>query len=932
MSCSKSALVATALLLVMAAPAVAEDLVGYYLPDDIAYDGSIPTPESVLGWQVGDWHVRPDLTVRYFEALAAASPRMALTRYGETHEQRPLLLAAFSSPANIARLEQIRTGHLRALANGEGAGDGRPAIVWMGYSVHGDESSGANAALVFAYHLAAARGEEIDAILADTIILVDPVINPDGLARFAGWANMHKGKQLVADGSHREHRQGWPGGRTNHYWFDLNRDWLLLTHPESRGRIAQFHRWRPNLLTDFHEMGTDSTYFFQPGVPSRQNPLTPAANLDLTRRVAEFHAAELDEIGSLYYTEESFDDFYYGKGSTYPDVHGCVGILFEQASSRGHLQEGPFGEVTFPFTIRNQVRTSLSSIKAAHALRTELLDWQAETVTTARSEADDGELGGWVFGHADDPAILFHMVDLLRRHQIEVHRLAEPVELDGQAFRPGSAFVVPAAQDQFRLATALFEQRTEFADPTFYDVSAWTLPLAFGVPFAGVPRGDWGGDLLGAPVTEPGFPVGTIEDAVPAADTYAYAFTWDSSAAPRALQRLLSAEVHAQVATRPFTGSTRAGPREFEPGTIVVPLGVQAADVAAVHALLRTVAARDGIDVHALTTGLTVAGVDLGSPSLVTIEPPRPLLIVDGGVSSGEAGEVWHLLDTRLGLPLPMVEMDRVGRLDLGDYTHLLMVGGSYGALGDGTAEAVRDWVRGGGILIATSSAVRWAERNVLRLSDSGRGGGDDGDSGTAGRPRSGPPRNARNDDDEDEEDDDVDDDDADDDDAAEDDKRPDDDEEGEHDAPPTYADYEDLRAQTLVSGTIFDTSLDRTHPLAFGIGTAHLPVFRRGTTIMDLDDDPFVNVAVYTDEPLLGGYASDENVEKIAGTAAAIARRSGGGTVVTIIDDPLFRGYWRGASRLFTNALYFGGAVKSTRRIGGEEMEAHENALEGGH
>jgi hypothetical protein len=213
----------------------------------------------------------------------------------------------------------------------------------------------------------------VDSLLNETVILLDPSFNPDGLNRFASWVNTHKSQTLVTDPVSRELNEAWPGGRTNHYWFDLNRDWLYVQHPESQGRIAKFHEWKPNILTDHHEMGSNSTFFFQPGVPSRINPLTPQKNRELTAKIGTFHARYLDKIGSLYFTEEDYDDFYYGKGSTFPDVNGAVGILFEQASSRGHAQETINGVLSFPFTIRNQVTTSFSTLAAARALRTELL-------------------------------------------------------------------------------------------------------------------------------------------------------------------------------------------------------------------------------------------------------------------------------------------------------------------------------------------------------------------------------------------------------------------------------------------------------------------------------------------------------------------------------------------------------------------------------
>ena len=361
----------------------------YYLPAN-NYRESIPTPKEVLGYEVGEWHVNNDQLIRYMETVAQASDRVSLEIYGRTYENRPLLLLTITSPENHKNIKSIRKNHLGlsdpARQDNLNTAD-MPSVVWLGYSVHGNESSGTNASLLTVYHLAAATGPKIEDMLKNMIILVDPMINPDGNMRFSSWVNSRKSKNLVADPSNHEQNEPWPKGRTNHYWFDLNRDWLLLQHPESKGRIEKFHQWKPNVLTDHHEMGTDATFFFQPGVPSRNHPLTPENTFTLTGKIAEFHKKALDQNGSLYYSKESFDDYYYGKGSTYPDINGGIGILFEQASSRGHAQESVNGTLKFPFTIKNQFTATLSTLESTQQLRKELLDHQREFYKTAQADA-----------------------------------------------------------------------------------------------------------------------------------------------------------------------------------------------------------------------------------------------------------------------------------------------------------------------------------------------------------------------------------------------------------------------------------------------------------------------------------------------------------------------------------------------------------------
>jgi hypothetical protein len=439
-----------------------------YLPPDSNPDATVPTPESVLGWEIGDWHVSHDKLVQYLQALAAASPRVSIRVIGHTYEQRPLLQLAISSAQNQQNLETLRRSHL------EGNG---PLVLWLGYSVHGDEPSGSNASMLLAYYLASSRSPFVEELLANSIILIDPSINPDGLNRFASWANSNAGKVPVSDPYTRQHVQNWPGARTNHYWFDLNRDWLPLVHPESRARIVEFHRWLPHVLTDHHEQGRFPGFFFQPGVPSRQNPLTPPENLELTRALAVYHSAAMDGSGQPHFSEDTFDDFYYGKGSTYPDINGSIGILFEQRAILGQEIKTSNGIETFKMAVANHLRMSLSTLKGSWELRERLLEYQAGFAESMLDRAATRDFRAWVVGDDADPARARAFLDMLELHRIEYLPLGESIRAGGQEFVPGHAWVIPARQKQFGLIEALMEQRTEFQDETFYDVSAWTTGL-----------------------------------------------------------------------------------------------------------------------------------------------------------------------------------------------------------------------------------------------------------------------------------------------------------------------------------------------------------------------------------------------------------------------------------------------------------------------
>ena len=458
------------------------------VPGTESYDDAIPTPDEVIGHEIGTRHTRPAQVVRYFEAVADASDRVVLRSHGRTYEGRRLVHAVVTSPDNHGRLDEIQQANVAMTRNPGAVSDAdlqdMPAVVLMGYTIHGDEASGTEAAVLLLYHLAAGNGPDVQAALDGAVTLLDPMFNPDGLDRFVDWVNGNRGEVATSDPQDREHNQPWPGGRTNHYWFDLNRDWLPGQHPSSQGRLDYFHDWKPQVLTDFHEMGKEATYFFQPGVPSRTNPNTPERNQELTAEIATYHADYLEQVGSLYYSEETFDDFYYGKGSTYPDANGSIGILFEQASSRALKAETEKGVMDYAWTVRNQFMTSLSTMKAVTEMRTDLLQYQRDFFADREEALADFDTETFVVDLSEKRTRAQAMAQVLQRHDIQLFELDEQVRAGGRTFRPGASYAVPLDQPQGRLVKALMERNTTFPDSIFYDVSTWTLPLAFGVESA----------------------------------------------------------------------------------------------------------------------------------------------------------------------------------------------------------------------------------------------------------------------------------------------------------------------------------------------------------------------------------------------------------------------------------------------------------------
>ena len=825
--------------------------ISYFL-GEATYDPSIPTPESVLGYQVGEWHVSHDQLVMYMRELAKASPRIALEEYARSYENRPLLHLYITSEKNHARLQTIQQQH-HDLADPTKSGaidlTNLPVVLYQGFSIHGNEPSGGNASLLVAYHYAASRGAEIDRLLDNVVILFDPCFNPDGFHRFSTWVNSHKSKNMTSDGNDREYNEVFPRGRTNHYWFDLNRDWLLLAHPESRGRVAKFHEWKPNVLTDHHEMGTNSTFFFMPGIQTRIHPITPKKNQELTFKIGNFHAKALDAIGSQYFTEERYDDFYYGKGSTYPDVNACIGILFEQASSRGHLQETNNGLMSFPFTIRNQARTALSTLEASVSLRQELLEYQRGFYKNAMKEARSETRKGFVISETKDKARLHHFVNLLQQHEIKIYETTQDVSAGGKQFSKEHSYFIPLEQPQYRLIKAVFDPLTMFDDSLFYDVSAFTLPLAFNIDYQAV-TGKAGGDMMGNEVPKMSKMKGEV---VGGKSDYAYIFEWDEYYAPNAVNELLGNDLIVKVATQPFNIPTSEGARKFTYGTIQVPVGNnQRGSIDDIFNLIKSVAEKNALKIYAVKTGLTPTGIDLGSTDFEHLRKPKVLLMVGSGVNSSDAGEAWHLLDQRYDMTLTKADVSQVNRMNLDDYNCIVMVDGSYGSI---SGDKIKEWVQGGGTLIAFKRAISWAKSKGISHADLKK-------------------------------------------------------EEKDKKEETIHRPYEKLSPDNgakVIGGAIFETTLDLTHPLGYGYHNSRLPIFRRGTLFLELSRNPYATPLKYTSNPLMSGYISKENEKLLSNSASIVVSGMGRGKVINMADNTNFRAFWYGTNKLFANAIFFG-------------------------
>ncbi|MDG2520720.1 M14 family zinc carboxypeptidase [Caulobacter segnis] len=853
-----AALLAAAVL--SSAPTVAAAQSSYFFPQAAAadFDAAIPTPEAFLGYPIGSHYTRHDQVVAYLRELDRLSDRVSVEEIGRTYEGRPLLAVTITSGANHGRLAELQAAHAAVSDPSAPAPDlaRTPVVVGLYYGVHGNETSSGEAALLTAYYLAASRSAEVQDWLDKAVVIIDPAQNPDGRDRAANWHNAWKNNPPVSDPADKEHVEPFPMGRTNHYFTDLNRDWLAVTQKETRAKLEVFHRWLPNVQIDFHEMGSGSTYYFEPSPASMESPLLPKASYAFNKVLAKYHAKALDDLGSLYYTGENYDNFSAVYGSTYPDFHGGVGVTVEQASSRGLVQDTANGPLTFGFTIRNQVATGLASVRGAVAERQGLFNLQREFFRSATEEGRRYKHAAFVFGDPANPGLSRQTLDLLAQHKIRVHALAAPVTLDGKTFRPGSAWVVPSAQPQFRLIHSIFEP-TPPTNGGVYGSTSYAVAPAYGLTVGRAKSAP----SLGAVVTALPTAVGGVAGPERA---YAYAVDWRDLNAPRVLSALLQQGVKVRAAFEPFTARTDGGETAFGRGTLVIPTAGQTLAEPQLRAAIDEAARSAGVVAQGLASGQSAAGIDLGSESVRPVRKPRVALVMGEGVNATEIGSTWFSLSERLAWPATKLDPAQLRRLPLGAYTSIVLAGGRYDDLGDDTVAGLRRFVQGGGSLVTFGAGSKWAVSKGL--------------AGPAPK-------------------------------AAE--------EKAEDKAERLdFAARRDALAEKRSSGNALSADADITHPLAFGLSQRALFVNKETDVTLSPVADAFSNVVKIDAQPVVNGYLPEALRKQAAGTVWAQVARVGEGNVVLFADDPAHRKYWLNTERLLLNSLFFSNHLSPSARF----------------
>ncbi|GIU50982.1 peptidase M14 [Shewanella sp. KT0246] len=816
-------------------------------------------PAQYLGYPLGEWHLRHDQINHYLQKLASESSRVSLDSAGFSEERREQLTAVITSEENQRNLadiieyrSNIKYGTMQTKRT-----NSNPLVVWLAYSIHGDEASGAHAAIALSHYLAAANEPWVKELLDNTVILLTPTQNPDGFDRFSNWANNNRGKVIVTDNNHREHNQDWPGGRFNHYLADLNRDWLFLRHPASQGRVAFFHKWQPHYVGDFHEMWHQQSYFFQPGVPDRVNPLTKPENQALSNELAAFHRKALDEVKQVYFSGQMFDDFFYGKGSTYPDINGAIGILFEQASSRGQAQDSPNGVVTLADSIDNQFATSLSSLKGAHALRKKLMAYQTNFFSSNVKRFRDGKQSGRLVKAHNGSAHISELVSILEQHKISFKYVSKLIEDDGINFTPQDSLFIPNSQPQHDLLQALFDKRTEFKDETFYDISTWNFESALGLSVVNKAK-----PSAKSLSDKPSFSV--AKSAYPA-DSVALIIDWQQAAAGPMLQQLLNQGVLVKYAQKPFSlyshetadsnkKDDKKQPTKLVAGSLQIPLKQPQFSATELADIVANAAQKYQVNVIASASSHTATGMDLGSDDFIKINPVTPLVITGADTNASETGQIWFYLDKTLGIPTTMVNTERLVSLDLSAYSHIFMADGPYHLISDATSRKLGKYVTEGGTIVAQKRALIWLnKRNILNSE----------------------PKTKR---------------------------------ELAKLFSTTGMDFGDkskLKARQSIGGAIVSLKLDRTHPIAFGLPNP-LQVMKNREISFNLTSTPFIVAAEYENDLLVSGFLAKEYQRSFANTPAMIVETKGKGKIVALTDNLLFRNIWLGSEKVFANALYF--------------------------
>ncbi|ULQ56883.1 M14 family metallopeptidase [Flavihumibacter rivuli] len=821
----------------------------------VAAIAQVQSPDQFLGYQLGTRYTPHYRIVQYFQHVAQQAPEMVkLEQYGATNEGRPLLLATVASKENLANIEQIRMNNLRlaSVAKDKMApNENAPAIVWLSYNVHGNETSSSEASMMTIYELVNPNSAKSREWLKNTVVLIDPCLNPDGRDRYVNWYTQVLGRNVNPQPIAREHKEPWPGGRSNHYNFDLNRDWAWQSQVETQHRLKKYNEWLPQVHVDFHEQGFNEPYYFAPAAEPYHEVISKWQR-EFQIMIGKNHARYFDQNGWLYFTKERFDLFYPSYGDTYPTYSGAIGMTYEQGGIRAGL--GIINEDGDTLTLRDRVlhhfTTGISTVEISAQQANRLIREFRNYFNNAINHPL-GEFKAWVVKN-DGTDRMKRLKELLDRNQID-WSYASGANLNGLNYFTGKneAFkaengdvVININQPKSNFIKVLFERSSNITDSATYDITAWSLPYAYGLKTYGVAN-----YITAVTRTAP-----AVSQPAVMANAYAYAVKWDGLNSAKFLAAALQKGLKVRYAEQLFN----SGNESFEKGTLLVTRAAN--NGKPIQQLVEAAAKETGSTVYSIGSGFVDRGFDFGSDRVRTINAPNVAMIYGDGVSSLGMGEIWHFFDQQLNYPITLVSANDFLRDGMNQFNVLILADGSYDFFSRKEAnEELKNWVKRGGKIIALENAVAQMARAEwgIKIKD-----GDD---------------------------------------------KKDEDRKDEY---ASIRKFENRERDWLVNsmpGSIFRLELDNTHPLGFGFPDFYYSLKQDGNVYQFFKDDGW-NVGVIKKNNYVSGFTGSVIKEKLKDALLIGAQDMGRGQVIYLADNPVFRSFWENGKLLLCNAVFLAG------------------------
>lgn len=816
----------------------------------------LQSPDQFLGYKLGTRYTPHWRIVEYYKHVAANAPGMVkIQPYGQTNEGRPLMVAFVSAPANIANIETIRTNNLAlAQMGGSGTSNSAPAIVWLSYNVHGNETSSSEAGMLTLYALVDPANNAAKSWLQNTLVVIDPCLNPDGRDRYVNWFTSVAGKTYNPSLDAREHREPWPGGRTNHYNFDLNRDWAWQTQIESQQRLKLYNQWLPQIHVDFHEQGVNAPYYFAPAAQPYHEVITNWQR-QFQATIGRNHARYFDEKGWLYFTREVFDLLYPSYGDTYPIYNGSIGMTYEQGG-------GPAGgaavltdegdTLTLWDRIIHHHTTSMSTLEVASKNTPRLLS-EFQTFYKTAATSGVGPYKSYIIKYSDATSQRINaLLDLLNKNGIK-YGTAKGASGRGYNFTSGKEesfnvsdrdIVISTVQPKGTLVNVLFEPNTTVVDSVTYDITAWALPYAYGLQAYAVKQNiNIGGTV----------PTSFQPNTADNNNTYGYVIPWGGMQSVRLVSQLMQKGIKLRTSEQPF----EIGGKSFDRGSIIV-LRTSNQYYPNLWSDLRAAANEAGVIVTPVSSGFVDKGYDFGSAKVHPLKQRKIAVFTGEGTDANAAGEVWHYFERTADYPVTLINVADAGRMNWNDYDVIIMPNGNYRFLTDKAAvDGLKTWINAGGNLVAMESAVAqlskldWAIK-VKKSEDAKEG------------------KNI-------------------------------------YDAVRKFEDRERDYIPTVTPGSIFRVEMDATHPLGFGF-PGYYYTLKMDDALYDFIKEGGWNVGVIKKDKQVAGFVGSKLSGRLQDGLLFGTQEMGRGHITYLTDDVLFRNFWENGKLLFSNAVFLVG------------------------